>query len=180
MKKGEISMEMGHVNKPTKKSRVSEMGEEKASPPREVQMEPKVYVVDHGFEREPKNWDFEQEEGDFSDDDDEDSIRMKRLNCDKQKVFMSNWAKSCSASIRGKCNLNQPFNSYGSGFNNSMQLFGSPDLFLEDYEEELARRVLIMRKWYLEECQSTILLYVRLSDELAEGRDSTIPNNDST
>ena len=61
-----------------------------------------------------------------------------------------------------------------------MQLFGSPDLFLEDYEEELARRVLIMRKWYLEECQSTILLYVRLSEEFAEGRDSTIPNDDST
>ena len=48
-KKGGIPMEIGPVNKPTKKSRVSEMGEEKASPPREVQMEPKVYVVDHAW-----------------------------------------------------------------------------------------------------------------------------------
>ena len=76
-KKGGIPMEIGPVNKPTKKSRVSEMGEEKESPPKEVQSEPKVYVVDHGFEIEPKNWDFEKEEGDFSDDDDEESIRKK-------------------------------------------------------------------------------------------------------
>ena len=137
-------------------------------------------MVDHGFEVEPKNWDFETEEGDFSSDDDEESIQKKRLNCDKHKVFMLNWAKSCSASIRGKCNLNQPFNSYGSGFNNSMQLFGSPDLFLEDYEEELARRVLIMRKLYLEDFQTKVYQVVRISDELAEGRDITIPNDDST
>ena len=40
-------MAIGPENKPTKKSRVSELGEEKESPPKGVQSEPKVYLIDH-------------------------------------------------------------------------------------------------------------------------------------
>ena len=84
---------------------------------------------------------------------------------------MTGWARTCGASIRGQHTINQPFHSFGSGFNNSIQLFGDPELILEGFEQELARRVVIMRKLFLEEYQDQILLYIKLSDDLAEGRD---------
>ena len=136
-------------------------------------------MIEHGFDETPKNWDFGNEEGDYSDDDDEDSRHKKRQNIEKHRRFMFDWAKSCLASIRGQLNITQPFHSYCSGFNNSIQLFGTPESFLEDYEQELARRVPIMRKLYLERFQDTIYLYVKLSDELAEGRGIKIPNDDA-
>ena len=43
-KKGEIPTEVGPERKPAKKSRASELGEEKESPPRRVQSEPKVFL----------------------------------------------------------------------------------------------------------------------------------------
>ena len=134
-KKVENPTEIGPANlNPAKKSRVSESGEEKESLPRQARREPKVYLIEHGFDESPKNWDFGNEEGDFSDDDDEDSRLKKKLNIEKQVGFMKNWARSCSEEIRGQFNLTQPFHSYGSAFNNSIQLFGAPELFLEDYE----------------------------------------------
>ena len=163
---------------PAKKPRVSESGEEKESLPRQAR-KPKVYLIEHGFDESPKNWDFDNEEGEFSDDDDEDSRHEKKQNIVKQVGFMRNWARTCSAKIRGQFALTQPFHSYGSAFNNSIQLFGAPELFLEDYEQELARRVLIMRKLFLEEFQDQIHLYVKISDELAEGRDMKIPNDEA-
>ena len=86
-KKGEIPTEVGHATNPAKKSRVSELGEEKESPPRQVRTEPKVYLIEHGFDKSPKNWDFENEEGDYSDDDDEDSRLLKQSFC-----FISLWS----------------------------------------------------------------------------------------
>ena len=119
------------------------------------------------------------DEGVFPDDDDEDSRLEKKRNIEKQVGFTRNWARTCSTEIRGQFALTQPFHSYGSGFNNSIQLFGAPGDFLEDYEQELARRVLIMRKLFLEEFQDQIHLYVKISDELAEGRDTEIPSDDA-
>ena len=75
--KKEIPTEVGPALNPAKKSRVSELGEEKESFPRQAQREPKVYLIEHGFDKYPKNWDFGNEEGEFSDDDDEDSRHKK-------------------------------------------------------------------------------------------------------
>ena len=44
-KKGEIPTEVGPAVNPAKKSRVSELGEEKESPPKRVQSEPKVFCL---------------------------------------------------------------------------------------------------------------------------------------
>ena len=75
-KKGEIPTDVGPaILIPAKKSRVSKLGEEKESPPRQVRKEPKVYLIEHGFDESPKNWDFENE------DDDEDSRLLKQSFC---------------------------------------------------------------------------------------------------
>ena len=77
-KKGEIPTEVGPaISNPAKKLRVSEPGEEKESLPRQARREPKVYLIEHDFDESPKNCDFENEEGDYSDDDDEDSRHKK-------------------------------------------------------------------------------------------------------
>ena len=111
--KKEIPTEVGPALNPAKKSRVSALGEEKESSPRQAQKEPKVYLIEHGCDESPKNWDFGNEVGEYSDDDDEDSRLKKRQNIEKQRVFMMNWAKTCSARIRGQLNITQPFHSYG-------------------------------------------------------------------
>ena len=137
-------------------------------------------MITHGFDKSPKNWDFENEEGEFSEADDEESRHRKQSNITEHKRFMTEWARTCGASIRGSHVINQPFHSFGSGFNNSEQFFGGPKLFLEGFEPELARRVVIMRKLFLDEYQDQILLYIKLSDDLAEGRDTKIPDDDAS
>ena len=62
-----------------------------------------------------------------------------------------------SKSERRPCNK-----STGSGFNNSEQLFGSRELFLEDFEQELGRRVSIMRNFFSDHFQDQILDYIQL------------------
>ena len=108
-KKDANPAEVGPASNPAKKSRVSELGEEKESPSKPARTEPKVYFITHGFDKSPKNWDFEKEEGEFLDDGDEDSRQGKQSNILAHKRFMTEWAKSCGASIRGPHTINQPF-----------------------------------------------------------------------
>ena len=86
-KKEAIPTEVGLATNPAKKARgASELVEDVESSPKPARTEPKVPDI-AWFDQAPKNGNFSEEEGEFSEDDDEDSRLLKQSFC-----FISLWS----------------------------------------------------------------------------------------